>query len=149
MDDVHVGSPCSGLGQRPLQHLVGAGSPDRHVDSVPGFERLEKGGKIFFGDRGVEGQGAFVPPRRAILGPSAPAARRGGEQDADDERRTYRPAPKRSVYRFFHLSYSSIATRASTNVMGTLFSGVSTFLLVGTKSRIAMICWPSGLSSKS
>ena len=60
-----------------------------------------------------------------------------------------RPAPNRSVYRFFHLSYSSIETRASTKVIGTLLSGVSTFLLVGTNSRWAMIVCPSSLSSKS
>ena len=63
--------------------------------------------------------------------------------------RRQRPASNSSVYRFFHLSYSSIETRASTNVIGTLLSGVSTLLLVGTNSRWAMIVCPSSLSSKS
>ena len=52
-------------------------------------------------------------------------------------------------YSIFHLSYSSIAIFASTNFIGSLLSGVSIFLLVGTNSRLAMICCPSGLSSKS
>ena len=48
-----------------------------------------------------------------------------------------------------HFWYSSSTTRASTNFIGILLSGVSTFVLVGTKSRPARIFWPSSLISKS
>src|SRR5882724_712397 len=61
----------------------------------------------------------------------------------------YRPLPKISSYSFTHLSYSSSVTRASTNFSGSLLSGVSIFLFVGTKSRCARIFWPSSLISKS
>ena len=155
MNDIHVGAASRRFGQRALEHLVRSGSPHSDLDPVSGFEGLEKCGEVLFRDGRVQRQGAFVLRARAVLPLGTRAARGAAEQDRNGTNRgpqtggPYRPAPNSSVYRFFHLSYSSIDTRASTNFIGTLLSGVSTFLLVGTKSRIAMIACPSGLSSKS
>src|SRR5205814_1307016 len=136
VDDVDVVTLRAGLRDRAAQDVGGARAPHGHLDAVLRLEGLDEGWKILVRDAGVERQCAFM--RRRL--------RR--RQACRQRERDYR-TPNSWPYSDFHLSYSSSETFALTNVIGILLSGVSIFLLVGTNSRLAMICCPSGLSSKS
>jgi hypothetical protein len=60
MDHVHVVSAGARLGHRALQHLVGAGAPDVHLDAVLLLERPEDDRQVLLGDGRVEGDRALL-----------------------------------------------------------------------------------------
>ena len=64
MDQVHVVLPCGRLGERALQHLVGARAPDVDLDAVLRFEGLDQRRLVLLGESGVHRERAIFLRRR-------------------------------------------------------------------------------------